>query len=84
MKMAPAGAILTRAKTLAAVPFPLSDRHTVAGFALGARDAITPAPVRSLDHDTGSNAPTLLDHDAWPAVFLDAYGRRTDAHATST
>ena len=68
--MAPAGAILsawlrdTRAKTLAAVPFPLSDRHTVAGFALGACDAITPASVRSLDDDTGSNAATLLDHNA--------------------
>src|SRR4051794_36282721 len=70
----------TWAKTLAAVPFPLSDRHTVAGFALGARDAITPASVGSLDDDTGSNAATLLDYDARPALFLDAYGRRTDAH----
>jgi hypothetical protein len=67
-------------KTLAAVLFVLSDRHAVLGFALGARDAITPASVRSLDDGTGSNAATLLDHDAGPALFLDTYGRRTDAH----
>src|SRR4051812_9328822 len=86
MRMAPAGAILstwlhdTPAKTLAAVPFPLSNRHAVAGFALGARDAIAPTPVRSLDDHTGSNPAALLDHDARSALFLDAHGRRTDAH----
>ena len=86
MRMAPAGPFSQPGyasrgqKTLAAVPFPLSDSHAVAGFALGARDAITSAPVRSLDDDTGSNAAPLLDHDARPALFLDAYGRRTDAH----